>query len=105
MARRRPWRSGIILTRGRGEASGKRGRQAGGGLPAAYPVAEPVEVQVDDRGGIKGDELGQKQAADDGDAKGTAQFGAGAILDGERERAEERGHGGHHDGPEPEKAG
>ena len=82
----------------------------GGSQPAAAcrlrtPVAEPVQVKINDRGGVERDELGEQQAADDGDAERTAQFRAGAVFHRERQRAEQRGHGGHHDRPEPQQAG
>ena len=45
------------------------------------------------------------QAADDGDAERLAQFRARAGAEGERQAAEQRGHGGHHDGAEAQQAG
>jgi len=39
------------------------------------------------------------------DAQRLAQFGADAHADGQRQTAEQGGHGGHHDGPEAQQAG
>ena len=48
--------------------------------------------------------LRDEQAADDGDAERLAQFGADAHADGERQAAEHRREGRHHDGPEAQQA-
>ena len=45
------------------------------------------------------------QAADHGDAERLAQLGAGARADRDRQRAEDRREGGHHDRPEAQQAG
>ena len=74
-------------------------------LAAAQAPGEAVEHQVDDRGGEQGQHLADEQAADDGDAEGPAQFGAGAAAEHQGQRAEEGGHGGHQDRAEAEQAG
>src|SRR6059036_1170311 len=83
-----------------GGLGGDRGARAG----ATGPAGEAVEREVDHGGGVEGEELGEEEAADDGDAEGAAQLGAGAGAEGEGKAAEEGGHGGHHDGPEAEQA-
>src|SRR6266849_1240081 len=83
-----------------GGLGGDRAARAG----ATGPPGETVEREVDDGGGVEGEELGEEEAADDGDAEGAAQLGAGAGAEGEGKAAEEGGHGGHHDGTEAEQA-
>src|SRR6266508_2702436 len=85
----------------RGGAGGER--VAGAGPPE--PPGETVEPEVDHRGGVEGEDLGEEEPADDGDAEGAAELGTGAGAEGEGEAAEEGGHGGHHDGAEAEQAG
>src|SRR3954463_4877413 len=75
---------------GVGEGGCQFGLWTPGGLQA-------LEVDVDDGGDVEGEELGNEETADDGDAKGAARFGAGAEAEGDREGSHERGHGGHHD--------
>ena len=53
--------------------------------------ADAVEDEVDDRSGEQRQHLGDDEAADDGDAEGTAVLGAGTGAEGERQAAEERG--------------
>ena len=84
---------------------GRAAGQAVGGAPASDPVAEAVEIKIDDRRGVEREELREQQAADDGDAERPAQFRAGAVFQGQRQRAEQRGHGGHHDRAETQQAG
>ena len=72
---------------------------------AGDPLAEPVEEDVDDRRGVEGEDLAQQQSADHGDAQRTAQLRAEAGADGQRNAAQQRGHGGHHDGAEAQQAG
>src|ERR1035438_470927 len=66
---------------------------------------QAVEEEVDDRGREQREQLGDQQAADDGDAQGLAEFRAYAHADRQRKAAEQSGHGGHHDGPEAQQAG
>src|SRR5262245_3715878 len=68
------------------------------------PKAEAIEVEIDDRRGVEGEHLAHDEAAHDGDAERTAEFGAGAGADDERQSAKRRGHGGHEDGAETEQA-
>ena len=66
---------------------------------------EFVESEIDDGRGVERQKLAHDEAADDADAERAAKFGAGAAAEGERERAEEGGHGGHQDGAEAQHAG
>ena len=67
--------------------------------------AGAIEEQVDDGGGVEGEELAHDESADDGDAEGAAEFGAGAGAEGQGQSAEEGGHGGHENGAEAQDAG
>src|SRR5579863_2173811 len=69
------------------------------------PVSEPIERQVDNRSGVERKQLAEDEAADNGDTERAAQFRTDASAQGKRKRAEQRGHGGHHDGAEAEQAG
>src|SRR5437016_5189717 len=73
--------------------------------PGFEPLPGALKQQIDDRRGVERESLREQQSADDRDAQGTAQLGAGAESDGERERAEKSSHSGHHDGPKPDDAG
>ena len=72
---------------------------------AGDALAKPVEEDVDDRRGVEGEELAEQQPADHGDAQRPAQFRAQARADRQRNAAQQRGHGGHHDGTETQQAG
>src|SRR6266481_2244274 len=67
-------------------------------------MSDPVEREIDHRGRVEREDLAQNQAAYDGDSQGTAKLGAHAGAESQRQTAEQRGHGGHHDGPEAQKA-
>src|SRR3981081_1939019 len=69
------------------------------------PGLNAIHVNVNDRGGEEGEHLAKNQSTDDGDSKGTAQLRANASAKSKRESAEERGHGGHHNGTEAQQAG
>ncbi len=77
----------------RSEGARTPGRRAGG---------EPVERQIDHRRGEQGEHLRHQQAADDGDAQRLAQLRAHACAQRQRHRAEQRGKGGHQNGPQPQ---
>ncbi len=79
---------------------GARGRTAAGDS-----LAEAIEEDVDDGCGVEGEDLAEEQAADHGDAERAAQLGAEAAAQGQRQSAEQRRHGGHHDGAEAQQAG
>src|SRR5438128_5109039 len=88
-----------------GAGSIRRLRQRCGlGLAALEALGEPVEREVDDRCGVEREELGEEQSADDCDTERAAQLGAGAGTEGQRQPAEERGHGRHDDGARGDEA-
>ena len=65
-------------------------------------ASETIKEQINDGGGIEREELADEQPANDGDAQRVTKLGAGAASQRERQRAEERSHGGHHDGTKPQ---
>ncbi len=67
-------------------------------------MSEPIESKIHNGRGVERKNLTQDEAANDGDAKGAAKFGADTSAECERKTAEKRGHGGHHDGSEAEEA-
>ena len=81
-------------------------RRAVAGEPAAREaLRQVVKEDVDDRRGVEREHLAQQQAADHADAQRPAKLGADAGADGQRDAAQQRGHGGHHDGTEAQQAG
>src|SRR6267378_4300687 len=66
-------------------------------------MSDPVEREIDDGRGVERENLAQNQTADDCDSQGTAKLGAHATAERQWQAAEQRGHGGHHDGPEAQK--
>src|SRR4029077_32027 len=64
-------------------------------------LPELIESQVNYRCGVKRKYLRNNQATNDGNAERFAEFAADAHPDGERQRAEHRGHRCHHDRTEP----
>jgi len=64
-------------------------------------LPELIESQANYRCGVKRKHLRNNQAANDGNAERFAEFAADAHADGERQRAEHRGHRCHHDRLEP----
>src|SRR5580658_6057054 len=69
------------------------------------PVPRAIEIEVDDRSGIERQDLAYDQPAEDGDAQRLAELAALAEADHQWHRAEQRGHGGHHDGPKAHHTG
>ena len=73
---------------GRGEV---HGRDGSAGAPAGTArrrrtrAREPVEGQVDDRGGVEGQQLAHDEAAHDRDAERPAQLGAHARAERQRQ--------------------
>ena len=107
-------RSGDWSTdKGRGEIGlrkslpNRRGAGSSMGLPdvKSEAVCQPIESQINHRRGVQSEQLAEDKSANDGDAQRTAQFGADTAADGKRQSAEERSHGGHHDGTEAQQAG
>src|SRR6185312_13767002 len=72
---------------------------------AAEEMPQTLEIEIDHRRNEQGQELGDKQAADHGEAQRAAQLGAGAEADGDRQAAHDRRHGRHHDRAEAQQAG
>src|SRR6516225_9933283 len=68
----------------------------------AQPRLDALHREIDDRRGVKREQLAQQQSADDGDAERIAQLRAGALLERERNSTEQRRQRGHHDRPEPQ---
>src|SRR5258708_1078612 len=68
------------------------------------PGLNAIHVNVNDGGGEKSEHLAKDEPADDGDSERTAQLRANPSAKSERQSAEERSHGGHHDGAEPQQA-
>ena len=66
---------------------------------------QPIEGQVDDRRGVERQHLAHDQPADDGDAERAAQLAPTPRAERQRQRAQQRRHGGHHDRPEAQQAG
>src|SRR5271165_893069 len=78
------------------------------GIADAVPresLRQPIEPQVDDRGGVEREHLAHQQAAHDGDAQRMPQLRTGSATERQRQAAEQRRHRRHHDGPEPQQAG
>src|SRR5690348_11429253 len=75
-----------------------------GSATAAEPELETIHVEINDGCGEESQKLAENEAADDGDTERATEFGAGAMAEGERERAEERCHGGHENWPETQQA-
>jgi hypothetical protein len=76
----------------------------GSGFRREARKRQPVEEQIDHRRGVERQHLADDQAADDGDAERLAQFRADAGAQRQRQAAEQRGEGGHHDRPEAQQA-
>ena len=68
-------------------------------------AANAIEEEIDDGGSEERENLRDDEAADDGDAERAAKLAAGATAEGEWDTAEQRGHGGHHDGTEAQQTG
>lgn len=69
------------------------------------PKADPVHIEVNDRGSEKCKRLAQNESAHDRYAQRPAKLGARSRPKRERHRSEESRHGGHHNGPESKHAG
>ena len=72
---------------------------------AGESLRQVVEENVDHRRGVEGEHLAQEQAADHGDAQRPAQLRPDSRSDRQRDSAQQRGHGGHHDGTKAQQAG
>src|SRR5258708_6781759 len=63
-------------------------------------MSNPVERKINDRRRVERENLAQDQAADDGDTQRTAKLRTHAGTERQGQTAKQRGHGGHHNGPE-----
>src|SRR5580698_8227168 len=68
-------------------------------------LGQVIEENIDHRRGVEGEDLAEQQAAHHGNSQWLAEFRANAGTERERQTAEERGHGGHHDGTKTQQAG
>src|ERR1700730_2738921 len=75
------------------------------GLNAAKAAGQPIKPDVHHRSGVKREQLANQQSSDDANAEWLAQLRTGAATHGQRQSPKERGHGGHHDGPEAQETG
>ena len=89
MGRRMKGSEMLMSSRGRPLVHGLGGDRPARGRPAKAP-GEPVEGEVDDGCGVQREELGEEQAAHDGDAERAPQLGARARAEGEGQAAEQR---------------
>jgi len=69
------------------------------------PQPETIEIEVDDRCSVEGQQLTDEQSPDDRNAERAAQFGALPKSDRQRQGAEHRRHCRHDDRPEALEAG
>src|ERR1700735_3708447 len=65
---------------------------------ASHPALELVEVRIEDRRHVERDDLRECETADDSDAEWAARCAGGTNANGDRERAGQRRHCGHHAG-------
>jgi len=75
------------------------------GAAPGDPGGEPVEGEVDHRGGVEREELAHDEPAHDRDAERLAELGPDTLPQRERQAAQQRGHRGHHDRAEAQQAG
>jgi hypothetical protein len=71
----------------------------------AKPEAETVKIEIDHWRGVKRQNLAHAQPADDSNAERLSQFAAIAEAERQGDRAQQRRHGGHHDGAKAHQAG
>jgi len=67
-------------------------------------LGDSIEEDIDDRGRVERKNLAEQQTSHHGDSERTAQFRPEAGSESEWKSAEQRGHGGHHDGPKAQQA-
>ena len=72
---------------------------------AAEAAGQPIEEEIDHRRRVERQQLAQDQSAYNGDAQRPAQFRSHAGAKSQRQAAQQRCHGGHHDGAEAQQAG
>src|SRR5215468_8071504 len=69
-----------------------------------HPTSKPIEVKINDRRGIKSEELREQQPADDGNPHWPAQLAARPGFKCERQSPQQRCRCGHHDRSEAQQA-
>src|SRR5438874_556022 len=68
-------------------------------------AGEPIKRQVNNRRGVERQNLAENQAAHDSYAERATKLRTDAVTKCERQAAEKRRHGGHHDGTKAQEAG
>src|SRR5258708_19680851 len=71
---------------------------------ALQPGLNTIQVDVNDWRSEKSEHLAQDESADNRDSQGAAKFRSHTVAQRKRKRAEQRRHGGHHDGTEAQQA-
>ncbi len=69
----------------------------------AEPEAQTIQIEVDDRRGVKRKHLAHDQSADDGDSERTAQLRACSPAERKGQGPKQRRHGGHQNGPKTQR--
>src|SRR5581483_10884554 len=85
-------------------AAGNQNARAAAWTYLCGMASQPIEEKVDDGRGKQGQHLTYDQSSDNGDTERPPQLGPGTSSKSERQPPEHRGHGGHHDWPEPQNA-
>src|SRR5260370_6661171 len=67
-------------------------------------ACKPIECEINNEGGAKGQQFAEDKPADHTDTQRTAQLSDDATNERQRHATEQRGHGSHHDGAETEQA-
>src|SRR3989442_11202264 len=67
-------------------------------------MRQPIKPQVNNRRGIERKQLAYEQSADDRDAQWMPQLRTSTSAQRQWQSAQQRRHGGHHDGPETQQA-
>src|SRR5581483_9501660 len=83
----------------------RRGMLAMSNAPRAQLMRPLVEEQIDDWCRIQREKLAQQQAANNRDSQRAPQFRANSGSKRQGNRAQQRRHGGHQDGPETQQRG
>src|ERR1035437_6310129 len=83
---------------------GKKFFTLAGATQPGDPGRGPSEIQIDHRRREQRQHLADQQSTNDADAQRFSQLGAHAAAKGQRNGAQQRGHGGHHDRTEAQQA-
>src|ERR1019366_3635681 len=76
-----------------------------GTAKAGHPCGSAPEPEIDNRSSEQSQDLAEDQTADDRDPERFPEFGTNAAAKREGNSAEQRGHGGHHNGAETQQTG